>query len=113
MIMRIWRGREKKSEAGAYRRHLEGSVFPQLEDLAGFMGAQLLQRADGEGTEVMVMTRWSSIKAIEAFAGPDIGRAVVEPAARAVLESFDDIVTHHEIVAERAAPGTTSARPRN
>jgi heme-degrading monooxygenase HmoA len=105
MIMRIWRGREKRGEAGAYRRHLEGSVFPQLKALPGFMGASLLQRNDGHGNEVMVMTKWASMQAVEAFSGPEPGKAVVEPAARAVLESFDDFVTHHEVVAELMPPG--------
>jgi heme-degrading monooxygenase HmoA len=109
MIVRIWRGREKKSEAGAYRRHLEGSVFPQLEALPGFMGASLLQRDDGNGAEVMVLTRWVSMRAVEAFAGPHPERAVVEPQARAVLASFDDVVTHHEIVAELTASGSSAA----
>ena len=108
MIMRIWRGREKKGEAGAYRRHLESSVFPQLEALPGFMGASLLQRDDGNGAEVMVLTRWASMRAVEAFAGAEPEKAVVDPAARAVLASFDDIVTHHEVVAELAAPRASS-----
>ena len=35
--------------------------------------------------------------------GPDLERAVVEPEARAVLASFDEIVTHHEVVSELVA----------
>jgi heme-degrading monooxygenase HmoA len=113
MIVRIWRGREKKNEPGAYRRHLETSVFPQLERLPGFVGASLLQRQgrEGEGIEVLVMTRWASMQAIEAFAGPEPETAVVEPGARAVLSSFDDFVTHHEVVSEIEAPATPVARP--
>jgi heme-degrading monooxygenase HmoA len=104
MIVRMWRGREKKNMAGAYRRHLEGSVFPRLRTLPGFLGASLLQRREGGEAEVLVMTRWASMAAIEAFSGPDPERAVVEPEARAGLASFDDVVTHHEVVSELAAP---------
>jgi heme-degrading monooxygenase HmoA len=110
MIVRMWRGRERKGAVGAYRRHLEGSVFPQLVALPGFMGATLLQRDDGEGAEVLVMTRWASMQAVEAFAGHDPEKAVVEPRARAVLSSFDDIVTHHEVVSELVAPGMRADR---
>jgi heme-degrading monooxygenase HmoA len=112
VIVRIWRGREKKDRAGAYRRHLEASVFPQLKSLPGFVGASLLQRqgAEGEGAEVLVMTRWTSMQAIEAFAGPEPEKAVVEPGARAVLSSFDDFVTHHEVVLELAASATLATQ---
>jgi heme-degrading monooxygenase HmoA len=110
MIMRMWRGREKKDSAGAYRRHLEESVFPRLRTLPGFMGASLLRREEGGEAEVLVMTRWASMSAVEAFAGPDPEKAVVEPEARAALASFDEVVTHHEIVAELAA-ADAPARP--
>ncbi|SDR31780.1 Heme-degrading monooxygenase HmoA [Rhizobiales bacterium GAS113] len=103
MIVRMWRGLEKRGEAGAYRRHLEGAVLPQLEALPGFMGASLLQRDLGGEAEVLVMTKWASMEAIRAFAGPEPEKAVVEPHARAVLASFDDRVTHHELVCELPA----------
>ena len=105
MIVRMWRGMEKRGEAGAYRRHLEGVVLPQLKALPGFMGASLLQRGvQGETevleTEVLVMTKWASMEAIRGFAGDEPEKAVVEPEARAVLASFDDKVTHHELAFE-------------
>jgi heme-degrading monooxygenase HmoA len=105
-IVRMWRGREKKGNAGAYRRHLEGSVFPRLRTLPGFLGASLLQRVEKGEAEMLVMTKWASMAAIESFTGPDPEKAVVEPEARAVLASFDDVVTHHEVVSELAAADT-------
>jgi heme-degrading monooxygenase HmoA len=106
VIVRLWRGRERRDKAGAYRRHLEGSVFPRLQSLPGFLGASLLQRMDRGEAEVLVMTKWDSMAAIEGFAGPDPERAIVEPEARAVLASFEEVVTHHEVVSELA--GDTS-----
>jgi heme-degrading monooxygenase HmoA len=103
IVVRMWRGRERKDKAGAYRRHLEGSVFPRLRKMPGFLGASLLQRNEGGEAEVLVMTKWASMAAVEAFSGPDLERAVVEPEARAVLASFDEIVTHHEVVSELVA----------
>jgi heme-degrading monooxygenase HmoA len=102
VIVRMWRGRERRDRAGAYRRHLEGSVFPRLQSLPGFLGASFLQRMDKGEAEVLVMTKWASMAAIEAFAGPDAERAIVEPQARAVLASFEEVVTHHEVVSEIA-----------
>ena len=100
MIVRIWRGREKKGHAGAYRRHLRDHVFPRLGALPGFMGACWQERELAGEAEDMVMTKWTSMEAVKSFAGPNPGRAVVEPEARAVLSGFEDVVTHHEVVAE-------------
>jgi heme-degrading monooxygenase HmoA len=52
--------------------------------------------------EVLVMTKWDSMAAIKAFAGPDLEKAIVEPQARAVLASFEEVVTHHEVLSEIA-----------
>ncbi len=104
-IARLWRGRERGDRAGAYRRHFESSVCPRLRALPGFLGASLLQRIEKDGAEVLVMTRWESMAAIKAFAGPDPEKAVVEPQARAVLASFEEGVAHYEIVSELAAAG--------
>ena len=97
MIVRTWRGREKKDQPGAYRRHLEGAVFPQLRALPGFVGASLLQKRgeEGEGAEVVVMTRWASMQAIEAFAGAEPERAVVEPGAALDASEIGD--EEHEL----------------
>jgi hypothetical protein len=40
------------------------------------------------------------MEAIRAFAGADVGKAVVEPGAVAALRSYDDRVQHHEVIAE-------------
>ena len=47
--------------------------------------------------ELVVVTRWTSVDAIRAFAGDEIDVAVVEPAARAVLADFDRRVRHIEL----------------
>jgi heme-degrading monooxygenase HmoA len=48
--------------------------------------------------ELVVLTLWESMDAIQKFAGTEPNRAVVEPEARAVLTSFDDSVTHFEVI---------------
>lgn len=98
MIVRAWRGRTTEHLAAAYRAHLMTAVVPELRRLDGFAGAQLLQRPHPAGVEVLVLTEWTSWDAIRAFAGDDPARAVVEPAARAVLTDFDAHVEHFERV---------------
>jgi heme-degrading monooxygenase HmoA len=47
-----------------------------------------------------VLTLWDSLEAIIRFAGSDSEHAVVEPAAQAVLASYDTTVTHHIVVVD-------------
>src|SRR6266446_8123316 len=98
MIARIWRGRTATTaNAEAYFQHVTGTVFPALKELAGHRGAWLLRREVDGQTEFLAVTLWESRQAIEAFAGRDIGKAVVEPEARAVLAEFDDFASHYEV----------------
>jgi heme-degrading monooxygenase HmoA len=109
MIVRVWRAVATRQKAPAYRAHLEQSVLPQLRALPGFLGITLLKAERGDRVEMVVTSRWTSMEAIRAFAGSVPERAVVEPAARAVLVEFDDFVSHYEVALEAGPDG--AARP--
>lgn len=98
MILRSWRARARPGTAASYRAHLLDHVVPALRALDGFRGVRLLQREVDGGVDIVVQTTWASWAAIRAFAGDDPAVAVVEPAAQAVLASFDRHVEHYEIV---------------
>ena len=97
MIARLWRGQATNAKADAYFRHVTGTVFPSLKDLAGHRGAWLLRREVDGQTEFLALTLWESLDSIRAFAGDDIATAIVEPEARAVLADFDDFARHYEV----------------
>ena len=98
MITRLWRGRaETTAKANAYFRHFTATVVPELKELDGHHGAWLPRREVDGQTEFLAVTLWESRQAIEAFAGADIDRAIVEPEARAVLADFDDFARHYEV----------------
>jgi heme-degrading monooxygenase HmoA len=97
MIARTWRGRATAANAPAYLKHFTETVVPQLKTLPGYHGAYLLRRETGGEIELVALTLWESRASIEAFAGQDIGRAHVEPQARAVLTSFDESADHYEV----------------
>ena len=97
MIARTWRGRATAANAPAYVKHFTETVVPQLKTLPGHRGAYLLRRETGDEVELVALTLWESRASIEAFAGQDIGRAHVEPQARAVLTSFDESADHYEV----------------
>jgi heme-degrading monooxygenase HmoA len=102
MIVRMWRGQAKAENADAYERFVTTKVFAELPAIAGHRGAYLLKRPNGNEVEFIAVTLWESLAAIRGFAGDDIDRAVIEPDARAVLSSFDDVVRHFELA--HAAP---------
>jgi heme-degrading monooxygenase HmoA len=104
MIVRTWNARARAENVDAYIRHFDALLKPALSNLAGFVGASILQRpADDNGNvQIVVMTRWKSIEAIRGFAGADISVAVVEPAAAAVLISYDRHVEHFTVAYELA-----------
>ena len=98
MIARTWRGEAAPDKADAYYRHVTGTVFPEVARLPGHRGGYVLRREAGGAVEFLVVTLWDSMDAVRAFAGADPEIAVVEPAARAVLSSYDERVRHYEVV---------------
>jgi heme-degrading monooxygenase HmoA len=109
MIIREWRGCAEAQRAEAYANHFREKVAPDLRSIAGFLGADLACRTVGDKVEFLVLTRWRSMEAIRAFAGPDAERAVVEPAAVAALTEFDEFVRHYEAI--ELATADEAARP--
>jgi mannose-6-phosphate isomerase-like protein (cupin superfamily) len=99
MIARRWRGwADDPAKADAYVAHFEGTVRPQLEGTDGFVDATLERvKDDGGRMEIVVVTRWTSMDAVRAFAGDEVEVAVVEAEARAVLADFDTRVRHIEL----------------
>lgn len=98
MIARQWRSSAADAaNADSYVRHFTGTVSAELKDLAGHRGAWLLRREVDGRAEFIAWTLWETRQSIEAFTGPDISKAVVEPEARAVLSAFDDFATHYDV----------------
>ena len=92
--------------ASAYDAYFRATVVPELNAIAGFEGSTLLQRPNGEIVEVTVLTWWTSLDAVRAFAGEAIDTAVVHDRAARMLIDFDTVVHHHDVVFNE--PGTNS-----
>jgi heme-degrading monooxygenase HmoA len=103
MILRLWKGRARIDSADAYQQHVTTTVFPKLQALPEYVRGRVLRRTVDGQVEFLVMTEWVSLDAVRTFAGDALDRAVVDPAARAVLTTFDDHVEHFEIVADDLA----------
>jgi uncharacterized protein YciI/heme-degrading monooxygenase HmoA len=97
-VLRLWKGCSTVERASEYVHHATKKVFPALHAIDGHRGAYLLRRMVDGAIEFVVLTLWDSMAAVRRFAGAELDKAVVEPEARATLTSFDDRVTHYEIV---------------
>jgi len=97
-VARQWKGVVKPGMEGEYIRHLRGETLPALRRLAGFDTVTIMRRDVEGGVEFQVTTYWRSLDAIKAFAGDDITRAVVPPAARALMVRYDERAMHYDIV---------------
>jgi len=114
MIVRMWRGSATVgANADAYERHVTATVFPPVCRLEGNCGARLLKRRVAGHIEFLAVTYWTTLEAVKAFAGEDVERAVVEPAAQAVLAEFDPFVTHYEVAHAAGVDGTNPGQARS
>jgi heme-degrading monooxygenase HmoA len=113
MIARSWTARTTPARAPAYADHLRLLVLPAIRQVEGYAGALLLERPAGDAIEVVVLTFWTSLDAVRAFAGEDLERAVVADEAAALLTEFDRRVRHFEVVLgdEGIDPAASSPRP--
>ncbi len=97
MIVRLWFARTTLAQAQVYLLHFSNEVLPALRKFAGYLSSSVLTRPTESAVEILVMTVWQSISAIDAFAGPDREAAVVAPEAAALLTDYDRRVRHFEV----------------
>jgi heme-degrading monooxygenase HmoA len=93
-IGRVWHGWTRPEDADTYDALVTGEVLPGMEELDGFLGAQMMRRDGPEEVEFLVITEWESIEAIEGFAGADYGKTTNPYDAEQLLSRFDDGPVH-------------------
>jgi heme-degrading monooxygenase HmoA len=105
MICRIWHGWTTPANADAYENLLTSEIFHWIagRQIEGYRGIELLRRSDADSVEFITMMWFESMAAVRAFAGQDYETAVVLPAARALLQRFDERSAHFEVRRPRGA----------
>ena len=98
MITRMWRGWTRPENADSYERFLLGELFPAMRDIAGFRGAEVLRRVDGDEVAFVTLTRFDSLDAVRAFAGDEYEVPVLEPTALELLSRYEPRALHYETV---------------
>jgi heme-degrading monooxygenase HmoA len=88
----------KKSSAEAYAQHLQAETFPAIRKLPGFVSASILRRSVPDGVEILIVTHWSSINAIRAFAGAEVETTVVPQKFQDMMVDCDRTVRHYEVI---------------
>jgi heme-degrading monooxygenase HmoA len=109
MIIRLWTARATPKGAAQSQARFTRKILPTLRGLDGYLGASFLRRPDGKEIELLLVTRWRSLRAVRAFAGDDIERAVVDEEAEAILLRWDRRVRHYQVALE---DGASSPGPR-
>jgi catechol 2,3-dioxygenase-like lactoylglutathione lyase family enzyme/heme-degrading monooxygenase HmoA len=98
MIARTWRGWTRTEDADAYVAYLQETGIPTYLATPGNRAAYILRRPDGDRTEFVTLTFWSSLEAVRGFAGEDVDRAVFYPEDDRFLVDRETTVTHFEVV---------------
>jgi heme-degrading monooxygenase HmoA len=103
MIARIWRGAVAEADGDAYADYVAATGLAGYTTTEGNRGAWLLLRNLGGKTEIVTVSMWDSMEAIEAFAGEDPEVAVFYPEDDRFLVERDEFVSHY-VVDRHAEP---------
>jgi hypothetical protein len=110
MVVRFWTARTTQERFPAYLRHFNENVLPSLRAVDGFLEARVISQSDGTVVQFIAETLWSTMEAIDRFAGPDREAAVVADEALHLLTSFDRRVRHYQVdLSERRQTAMASA----
>jgi antibiotic biosynthesis monooxygenase (ABM) superfamily enzyme len=103
MIARIWHGWTKPENAKAYEDMLRDEIFPGIarRDIAGYHGAELFIRDDGDEVEFVTLLRFDSMEAVKEFAGQDQSKPVIYPKAEALFTRMDERSQLYRIIISR------------
>ena len=99
MIARIWRGITLAEKADAYMAYLHETGLRDYADTPGNRGVQIWRRIAEGRAEFVFTSYWDSLDAVQAFAGPDIERAVYYPEDTRYLLELEPGVAHYEVFA--------------
>jgi heme-degrading monooxygenase HmoA len=106
MVVRSWEGRSHPGAGLEYFTYLTEAVIPAIREVPGNQGVQVLRGVGAAADSFMVLTFWSDVASIEAFAGADAEHAVVPPEAQALLADFDARARHFDVIFQQR-PGVS------
>ena len=102
MIIRTWRAKTTKEKEPEYIRLVNAMVLPYFKQCEGYQGckfARSILTKDGQ-IEILVMTFWTSMAAVEAFSGDPGAHAYLPDEIAKTLASYDPVSEHFEVFIE-------------
>lgn len=103
-ILRRWASRIRTADRAAYTDYVRRTGVSDYGATPGNLGFQMLLRDLGDGTtEVVTLSWWTSIEAIQAFAGEDYQLARYYPEDDRFLLEKPEGVEHSEVVIDGRA----------
>lgn len=90
--------------ADAYGDYLAGFGVEDYKRVPGNLGVRLLRRDDGALSHFLLLSYWATRAALEAYAGPEYGKARYYAYDLACLIDPSDTVRHYEVVASTCTP---------
>jgi lactoylglutathione lyase len=97
LIARIWRGWTRTEDADEFVAYVQRTGSAAARATPGNRAAYILRRSDGDRTEFITLTFWSSFDAIKAFAGEDVEQAVFYPEHDRFLVDRETTVRHFDV----------------
>jgi len=96
MIVRVFRARVNLGKEDEFERFVIERGVPMVEAAEGCTHVTAGKSGWSEQPEFVVVTHWTSVDALRAFAGPDWQKAVIEPQEEHMLvQVFCD---HYETI---------------
>jgi heme-degrading monooxygenase HmoA len=104
-VVRIWRGATRREDADRYVDVLRATGIADYLATPGNLGVEVLRRDEGDRAVFTILSTWTSLDAIRAFAGEDVEAARFYDEDEAFLIERDLRAEHHELVERRRPDG--------
>ncbi len=106
MIAREWRCRCPRATCDSFLEHMRRTGVQDAKATPGLLGELVLQRElPGDRIEITLVTFWSCLEDVAAFAGKNISAARLYPDDEAYGIEPDSFVTHHLVVEHELRQG--------
>jgi len=99
MIAREWKCLCPPRRREGFLKHLHATGVAETAALPGYAGYQILTRDVDGMVEFTLVTYWESLACVTAFAGEDIGVAVLYPGDEAYEIVSETVVRHYAVLA--------------
>lgn len=96
MVVRLWHGRTKASDADTYAEFLKARAAPDYGSVEGLRKLLFMRRRDGDVEHFLLVTLWDSMDAVTRFAGPPADRAKYYPEDDDFLLEKEEATTLYE-----------------